>query len=221
MTCIARKRKCRRRTSPKSSTPTLWRGFTKATAAIPWWSTTGHRRLYGASGVSSRNGTRAHSPDEPRSRDRDSDGACLQRLRSPSRLEPLDWETRLVEETLPPLQDVPAVPLDFPLSKVGRYEHPAYGPLTVRANGDQLLMQFRNFRFTLVYQGKLGFLSQEPILDGAADFGSILEPEARRVSKALRSVQLRCGRPGAGLHPREVGVTSPPVSEEVRVKRGS
>jgi hypothetical protein len=33
-------------------------------------------------------------------------------------LEPLDWETRLVEETLPPLQDVPAVPLDFPLSKV-------------------------------------------------------------------------------------------------------
>jgi CubicO group peptidase (beta-lactamase class C family) len=82
-------------------------------------------------------------------------------------LEPLDWETRLVEETLPPLQDVPAVPLDFPLSKVaGRYEHPAYGPLTVRANGDQLLMQFRNFRFTLVYQGKLGFLSQEPILDG-------------------------------------------------------
>ena len=82
-------------------------------------------------------------------------------------LEPLDWETRLVEETLPPLQDVPAVPLDFPLSKVaGGYEHRAYGPLTVRANGDQLLMQFRNFRFTLVYQGKLGFLSQEPILDG-------------------------------------------------------
>ena len=137
-------------------------------------------------------------------------------------LEPLDWETRLVEETLPPLQDVPAVPLDFPLSQVaGRYEHPAYGPLTVRANGDQLLMQFRTFRFTLVYQGKLGFLSQEPLLDGAADVGSILEPEARRVSKALRSVQLRCGRPGAGLHPREVGVTSPPVSEEVRVKRGS
>jgi hypothetical protein len=27
-------------------------------------------------------------------------------------------------------------------------------------------MQFRNFRFTLVYQGKLGFLTQEPILDG-------------------------------------------------------
>jgi hypothetical protein len=27
-------------------------------------------------------------------------------------------------------------------------------------------MQFRNFRFTLVYQGKLGFLSQEPILNG-------------------------------------------------------
>ncbi len=125
-------------------------------------------------------------------------------------LEPLDWETRLVEETLPPLQDVPAVPLDFPLSKVaGRYEHPAYGPLTVRANGDQLLMQFRNFRFTLVYQGKLA-VSQPGTHSrrGAADFGSILEPEARRVSKALRSVQLRFGRPGAGLHPREV--VSPP-----------
>jgi hypothetical protein len=27
-------------------------------------------------------------------------------------------------------------------------------------------MQFRNFRFTLLYQGKLGFLTQEPILDG-------------------------------------------------------
>ena len=53
-------------------------------------------------------------------------------------LEPLDWETRLVEETPPPLQDVPDVPLDFPIEKVaGRYEHPAYGPLTVRANGDQ------------------------------------------------------------------------------------
>ena len=82
-------------------------------------------------------------------------------------LEPLDWETRLVEETLPPLQDVHAFPLDFPLSKVaGRYEHPAYGPLTLRVNGDRLLMQFRNFRSTLLYQGKLGFLSQEPILDG-------------------------------------------------------
>ena len=83
-------------------------------------------------------------------------------------LEPLDWETRLVEETPPPLQDVPDVPLDFPMSKVaGRYEHPAYGPLTVRANGDQLVMQFRTLRFTLVYQGKRRFLSQEPILDGA------------------------------------------------------
>ena len=80
-------------------------------------------------------------------------------------LEPLDWETRLVEETLP--QDVPAVPLDFPLSKVaGGYEHRAYGPLTLRANRDQLLMRFRNFRFTLVYQDRLRFLSQEPILDG-------------------------------------------------------
>ena len=42
VSCIALKRKCRRRTNPRSSTPTtLWAGFTKATVAIPWWSTTG------------------------------------------------------------------------------------------------------------------------------------------------------------------------------------
>ena len=81
-------------------------------------------------------------------------------------LEPLDWEQRL-EEVPTALPNVRETALDFPIEEVaGRYEHPAYGPLTVRANGDQLLMQFRNFRFTLVYQGKLGFLSQEPILDG-------------------------------------------------------
>jgi hypothetical protein len=136
-------------------------------------------------------------------------------------LEPLDWETRLVEETLPPLQDVPAVPLDFPLSKVaGRYEHPAYGPLTVRANGDQLLMQFRHFRFTLVYQGKLGFLSQEPFSTGAADFGSILEPEARRVSKLFVPFNFDLDDP-VQVFTRVRRCHLPPVSEEVRVKRGS
>jgi hypothetical protein len=82
-------------------------------------------------------------------------------------LEPLDWERRL-EETPMPLQDVPKVALDFPIETVvGRYEHPAYGPLTVRANGDKLAMQFRTLRLSLAYQGGRRFLSLGPIADGA------------------------------------------------------
>jgi len=50
---------------------------------------------------------------------------------------------------------------------VGRYEHPAYGPLTVRAKGDTLVVQFRTLQFTLAYQGGRRFLSLEPIADGA------------------------------------------------------
>ena len=66
------------------------------------------------------------------------------------------------------MQDVRDVALDFPIEEVvGRYEHPAYGALTVRANGDKLAMQFRTLRFTLVYQGGRRFLSLEPIVDGA------------------------------------------------------
>jgi hypothetical protein len=49
---------------------------------------------------------------------------------------------------------------------VGRYEHPAYGPLTVRAEGDRLLMQFRSLQSTLVYQGERQFLGLAPIADG-------------------------------------------------------
>lgn len=82
-------------------------------------------------------------------------------------LEPLDWEGRLKEEPTPS-QDVRGVALDFPIEQVvGRYEHAAYGALTVRAKGDKLAMQFRTFRLTLVYQGKRRFLSLEPIADGA------------------------------------------------------
>jgi len=82
-------------------------------------------------------------------------------------LEPLDWEGRL-KEMPTPLQDVRDIALDFPIEKVvGRYEHPAYGVLRVRAKGDKLAMQFRTLRFTLVYQGKRRFLSLEPIADGA------------------------------------------------------
>ena len=81
-------------------------------------------------------------------------------------LEPIDWETRL-KETLEPLPDISAVRRDFLLSNLeGRYEHPAYGPLTIRAQGDSLSMRFRTFHFTLVYQGNLEFLSKEPIVSG-------------------------------------------------------
>jgi CubicO group peptidase (beta-lactamase class C family) len=82
-------------------------------------------------------------------------------------LEPLDWEGRL-KEVPTPLQGVPHTALDFPIENVvGRYEHPAYGVLTVRAKGERLVMQFRTLRFALVYQGQRRFLSLEPIADGA------------------------------------------------------
>jgi CubicO group peptidase (beta-lactamase class C family) len=82
-------------------------------------------------------------------------------------LEPLDWEARIKEKPTP-LREVRDVALDFPIETVvGRYEHPAYGQLTIRAEGHQLAMQFRTLRFTLVYQGKRRFLSLEPIADGA------------------------------------------------------
>jgi hypothetical protein len=81
-------------------------------------------------------------------------------------LEPLDWEKRLQEmPTAAP--NVRETPLDFPIEDVvGRYEHPAYGPLTVRAEGNRLVMQFRSLHTTLVYQGERRFLGLEPIADG-------------------------------------------------------
>ncbi len=82
-------------------------------------------------------------------------------------LEPLDWESRL-EETPTPSQKTSEVALDFPIQTVvGRYEHPAYGPLTVRAYGEELAMDFRTLRFTLAYQGERRFVSREAIADGA------------------------------------------------------
>jgi CubicO group peptidase (beta-lactamase class C family) len=84
-------------------------------------------------------------------------------------LEPLDWEARL-EEKPTPLQEVRDVALDFPIEQVaGSYEHPAYGALTVRAEGDKLAMQFRALHLTLAYQGKRRFLSVKPIADGAPE----------------------------------------------------
>ncbi|NUP06875.1 MAG: serine hydrolase [Polyangiaceae bacterium] len=82
-------------------------------------------------------------------------------------LEPLDWEARL-DEVPSPRQDVRNVALDFPVKTLaGRYEHPAYGLVTVRAEGDELAMEFRTLHLTLVYQGNRRFLSREPVTDGA------------------------------------------------------
>jgi hypothetical protein len=81
-------------------------------------------------------------------------------------LEPLDWEGR-IKETPTPLQEVRKVALDFPLEELeGTYAHPAYGTLTVRAQGDQLVMRFRSLRLTLVYLGQRRFLSREPVAGG-------------------------------------------------------
>jgi len=83
------------------------------------------------------------------------------------RLEPLDWEERL-KETPIALQDPPPKALDFPLETVaGTYEHPAYGALSVRADGDKLALQFRTLRLTLAYQGERRFLSRSHTSDGA------------------------------------------------------
>jgi CubicO group peptidase (beta-lactamase class C family) len=81
-------------------------------------------------------------------------------------LEPLDWEQKL-KETPTASPSVRQTVLDFPIDEVvGRYEHPAYGPITVRADGDRLVMQFRSLHTTLVYQGERRFLGLEPIADG-------------------------------------------------------
>jgi CubicO group peptidase (beta-lactamase class C family) len=82
-------------------------------------------------------------------------------------LEPVNWERRL-KEIPNPLEAVRTVALDFPLDEVvGRYEHPAYGVLTVRAIGNKLAMQFRTLHVELAYEGHRQFLSVEPIAEGA------------------------------------------------------
>ena len=89
-------------------------------------------------------------------------------------LEPLDWEGRL-KEMLTPLQDVRDIALDFPIEQVvGRYEHPAYGVLTVRAKGDKLAMQFRTLRLRWFIRAKGGFSAWNPLPTGPrrSRFGS-------------------------------------------------
>jgi len=81
-------------------------------------------------------------------------------------LEPLDWEAKL-QEAPTALPAVGETALDFPIDDVvGRYEHPAYGPLTIRAQGPRLVMQFRSLHTRLVYQGERSFVSLTPITDG-------------------------------------------------------
>jgi hypothetical protein len=82
-------------------------------------------------------------------------------------LAPLDWEGRPEEAPLL-LQAVRGFALDFPIEQLaGSYEHPAYGSLTIRTQGDRLVMQFRSLHLTLVYQGERRFLRLEPIADSA------------------------------------------------------
>ena len=81
-------------------------------------------------------------------------------------LAPLDWEQRL-REMPTELPNVRETALDFPIEEVaGRYEHPAYGPLTIRAEAGRLVVQFRNLHAALVYQGERRFLGREPLADG-------------------------------------------------------
>jgi CubicO group peptidase (beta-lactamase class C family) len=81
-------------------------------------------------------------------------------------IDPVDWEARIEEQPIAS-PAVGGVALDFPIEQVvGRYEHPAYGVITVRTDGNKLTMQFRARRFTLLYQGRRRFLSREPIAEG-------------------------------------------------------
>jgi CubicO group peptidase (beta-lactamase class C family) len=82
-------------------------------------------------------------------------------------LEPIDWARRLEEAPTSP-QAVRETTLDFPIEQVlGTYRHPAYGIVTIRADGDKLAMRFRSVRVTLAYQGQRQFLSKGPIVEGA------------------------------------------------------
>jgi CubicO group peptidase (beta-lactamase class C family) len=111
-------------------------------------------------------------------------------------LQPVDWEGRL-KETPEPLQNVPEVAPDFPIETVvGRYEHPAYGTLTVRAEGNELSMEFRTLRWTLVYQGERRFLSREPIAAGAPQISvRFSKPESGESLKLLVPLNFDEGDP--------------------------
>ena len=120
------------------------------------------------------------------------DGACLQRLRSPSRARAagLGAKARGNADTVAGCPGYRARLSDR--RGGGEIRASRVRALTVRAKGDKLAMQFRTLRSTLVYQGERRFLSLEPIADGGpADLGSVLETEDGRAAEALRSAQLR------------------------------
>ena len=169
MSCIALKRRCRRRTEPEVQHPYYALGWIHE-------SYRGHPLVVHNGAI---DGFTVHLGFLPETgqglillMNRDLATEALMALAYSAYdrllgLEPLDWEGRL-KEMPTPLQEVRDIALDFPIEEVvGRYEHPAYGVLTVRAKGDKLAMQFRTLRLTLVYQGKRRFLSLEPIADGA------------------------------------------------------
>jgi CubicO group peptidase (beta-lactamase class C family) len=111
-------------------------------------------------------------------------------------LEPLDWEARF-KEVPTPLQEAAEVALDFPIEEVvGRYQHPAYGVLTVRAKGNKLAMQLRTLSLTLAYQGKRRFLSLEPIADRALQISvRFSKPKAGEPMKVFVPLNFDMGDP--------------------------
>jgi CubicO group peptidase (beta-lactamase class C family) len=91
-------------------------------------------------------------------------------------IDPLDWVER-IKEAPTSLHAVREIALDFPIDEVvGRYEHPAYGVITIRAEGETLVMQFRRVRLTLAYQGQRRFLSSTPLADGAPQIAIRFSP---------------------------------------------
>ena len=111
-------------------------------------------------------------------------------------LAPIDWERRLAEmPTASPT--VGQTALDFSLEEVvGAYEHPAYGPITVRADGDRLVMQFRSLRSTLVYQGERRFVGVQPIIDGVPQISiRFSTPKAHQPLKLFVPLNFEAGDP--------------------------
>jgi CubicO group peptidase (beta-lactamase class C family) len=111
-------------------------------------------------------------------------------------LEPLDWAER-IQEAPTPLQPVRPVALDFPIAEVvGRYQHPAYGVLTVQARGSDLVLRFRSLCLTLAYLGERRFLSREPGDSGVPQLSvQFSKPRAGEPPKLLVPLNFEPGDP--------------------------
>lgn len=130
-------------------------------------------------------------------------------------LEPLNWERRIGEMPTA-FPSVRETALDFPIDEVvGRYEHPAYGPFTVRAEGDRLVMSFRSLHSTLVYQGERRFLGLEPIADVFPQISArFSRPEMDKPMKLFIPLNFEAGDPVEVL-------TRVSIREPALVGRGS